>query len=86
MRSVLLTVLFVSVAFSITVTQEDWSGGPDVQGPVSAWGDTFWNSDDTIDYNAGELMLSIVPPTPIEHAIAGDFHGAQSVFCLLHGC
>ena len=77
MRSIVISVLFVSLAFCGTTIQTDWSGGPGVQGPISNWGDTFWSSDVNTDYNAGKLQLLLVP---IEHTVDGNFNGARSVY------
>ena len=82
MRLVLVAALFVLVSFSFsnTSTQTDWSGGPDIQGPVSDWGDSFWNSDSIADYNAGELCLLHILIIPAEHTIDVNFDGAWSVY------
>ena len=79
MRTVFLSVLFASMVFAGTVTQSDWSGGPDVQGPVSEWEDYFWVSNNT-EFNDGKLELSSVQITPVEHAVSGVFDGAISVY------
>lgn len=73
-----ITVLFVSLAFCSTAEQTDWSGGPEVYGPVGIWGDTFWSTDDNVVYNSGKLYL-VIPPSPLEHNIDENFEGAESV-------
>ena len=81
MRSLVGSILFVSLAFCGTVTQTDWTGGGGVQGPVSEWGNTFWSADDNVIYILGKLLL-IVPAPPLEHKIDEDFEGANSVYSI----
>ena len=79
MLTLFVSILFVSLVFGGTVTQTDWSGGGGVQGPVSSWSDLFWTSGN-IDFNQGELKLSLTPVSPIGHLVDGDFNGAYCVY------
>jgi len=56
-----LIVLFTaSIANSHSAVQTDWSGGPDVEGPVSDWGNTFYSETDCDVFTSpGSLSLSI---------------------------
>ncbi len=44
--------------------QNDWSGGPGVQGPVFAWGNRFWQSQNINYANPGILSLVATLVTP----------------------
>ncbi|UCE26759.1 MAG: VCBS repeat-containing protein, partial [Candidatus Coatesbacteria bacterium] len=75
-------IVLTSGAYATTheATQTDWSGGPDVPGPVTDWDDTFDTSTDVswLDF-PGELHLSSSPKTSVEHTVDGSFDGAISV-------
>ncbi|MCD6588053.1 MAG: T9SS type A sorting domain-containing protein [Candidatus Fermentibacteraceae bacterium] len=79
MRSAVVSVLYFSLAFSGTATQTDWSGGGGVQGPVSNWGDIFWDANANVVYNSGKLQLN-GPMLPEMHIIDDYFDGAVSVY------
>ena len=78
------TLLLVSIAYSDSEIQTDWSGGGGVPGPVDSWG-TFFSTSVDIDFSdvPGSILLneesSILDP-PVEHTVDGDFDGACSVF------
>ncbi len=66
-RAALLCILipFIVLAQTTDHTQTDWSGGAGESGPVSAWTDSFDNSDD-IDWSStpGELTLNTTTLSP----------------------
>ena len=72
-------LLAISIAFSDTVTQTDWSGGAGVQGPVLDWSDTFYSTDGNLSVVDGMIKLAAQFITPVEHTVDGDF-GAYSVY------
>lgn len=80
----ILTLAIISLtvsAFADDATQTDWSGGDGVPGPVTDWADQF---DSSTDINwlgtPGELRLSSMPITPVEHIVEYGFDGARSVY------
>ncbi|MEO0146977.1 MAG: T9SS type A sorting domain-containing protein [candidate division WOR-3 bacterium] len=50
-------MLMVLLLSQIYAFQNDWSGGPGVQGPVAAWGNRFWQSQNVNYSNPGILSL-----------------------------
>ena len=50
-------MLVVILLSQIYAFQNDWSGGPGVQGPVLAWGNRFWQSQNINYANPGILSL-----------------------------
>lgn len=76
MRYFAVSLLIVSLAFSETVAQSNWSGGPGIQGPVTEWGTSFWFSDSTIDYSSVYPQLNLAPQ---EHALSGHYWGPTSL-------
>jgi len=73
------TVLFISlITYADSAFQTDWSGGDSILGPVSVWGNEFYQSSN-IDWSdfPGTLLLSQSFP---EHTIDLDFDGACSVY------
>ena len=77
-------MLLVSIAYSGSETQTDWSGGDGVPGPVDSWGIFFSTSVDinfssvpgSIQLNDGVTILN----PPLEHTVDGDIDGPYSVF------
>jgi hypothetical protein len=79
MRSLVCISLVVGLLGSMTHAQPveiqtDWSGGPDVFGPVPQWGDQFLAATDAAWRSIpGQLALSSTPLSqPIETVIAPD--------------
>jgi len=80
MRYTLVFMLFViSIAFSGTVSQTDWSGGAGVQGPVLDWSDAFYSTDGISSVVDGIIKLALNPITPVEHVIASDLSTTLSI-------
>jgi|GEM_PF-1030271 len=57
-------MLVVILLSQIYAFQNDWSGGPGVQGPVLAWGNRFWQSQNINYANPGILSLVATLVTP----------------------
>jgi hypothetical protein len=73
--TLLLMGLISRAAFGqVNTIQTDWSGGPDVFGPVSQWGDQFLAADGAAWRPIpGQLALACTPrDQPVQHLIAGD--------------
>jgi len=74
-----VAALLLSASFSsaTTVEQTDWSGGPDVPGPVGRF-DTFFSTGMNVDWLAlGQVSLGVGTSA---HLIDGTFTGAISLF------
>jgi hypothetical protein len=75
-RSVYVTTLVLacaSAAWAATSrTQTNWVGGPGVQGPVSTWGNRFWDSNRVNYLNTGYLILGLGPRFPGARHHVGD--------------
>jgi hypothetical protein len=64
------SLLIFGSASSYTATQTDWSGGPGVWGPVTAWGDDFSLDTGPLWFaTPGYLCLAI----GVEHMVDSDF-------------
>ncbi len=78
-----LAILQVVSAMAAAVTQTDWSGGPEENGAVSEFGDTFSRSENISWLSVpGRLALSSVSrssPT-VTRLTDGSYQGAESVF------
>jgi hypothetical protein len=53
-------------------TQTNWEGGPGIQGPVTAWGNRFWDSNRINYFNTGYLVLGLAPRFPGTRHHVGD--------------
>jgi len=73
-------LLVISIAFSGTVTQTDWSGGSGVQGPTIDWGDTFYSTDGNLLIIGGILTMDIQSITPIENIIDSSFNRLRGAY------
>ena len=56
--------MLIVMLLGIYAFQNDWSGGPGVQGPVLAWGNRFWQSQNINYANPGILSLVVVLLSP----------------------
>jgi hypothetical protein len=67
-------VYCLSAEAQITEVQSDWSGGPNVFGPVQHWGDRCLMADDAAWRPiAGQVALACTPlDPPVQYVIAGD--------------
>ncbi|MEO0181380.1 MAG: T9SS type A sorting domain-containing protein [candidate division WOR-3 bacterium] len=57
----MMAVILLSQVYAF---QNDWSGGPGVQGPVAAWGNRFWQSQNVNYSNPGILSLIVILLAP----------------------
>ena len=55
-RSISIFFIISFTALAEVVTQDDWSGGPGILGPVNEWGGFFY-SHDNMEYQGGDLHL-----------------------------
>ena len=62
MLSLLLMIFLLTISFADSKNQASWSGGSGVQGPVTEWDDTFWNSTVTLNVTGGNVELLSYPP------------------------
>ena len=75
MRYILTAVLIlVSISFSDTATQTDWSGGGDVPGPVTDWGNSYDAANQIID-NESSLCLG-----PAKYTVDDSVDWPRSVY------
>ncbi len=75
---ILLLVLMPFEAYANFATQTDWSGGPDVWGPVTAWGDVFYLAT-TVEWT-GNPGFIVLQKTITEYIIEVNFDGATHVY------
>jgi len=73
-------LLMISISFSGTVTQTDWSGGAGVQGPGLDWSDTFYTTDGNLSVTDGMIKLATQFIEPEENSIVENFEGARAVY------
>ncbi len=73
-----LLVLIQFEAYADSATQTDWSGGPDVWGPVMSWEDRFFLDDD-VDFSGASGSIDL-KTTNTEHIVTANFVGAYSVY------
>ncbi|MEN8208965.1 MAG: T9SS type A sorting domain-containing protein [Candidatus Fermentibacteria bacterium] len=80
MRTILTVALILaSVLYSDTATQNSWSGGAGVPGPVTDWGDTYYIADQICDVgNTLSLESEILTP-PVEYVVDDNYNGSFSV-------
>lgn len=81
---ILALFLFQSLVFADQM-QDDWSGGPGVQGPVDEWADTFF-AGDSVDWSTSSqisLQNSSIPSSfsYIESILLEDQNGLH-IFCV----
>ena len=70
----IIVLILVSVSFSDTTTQSDWSGGAGVSGPVTDWDNSYDVADQIID-NESSLRLA-----SLEYIVDDSVDGARSVY------
>jgi len=75
-KSVYVATLVLACAVAAwpatTRRQTNWAGGPGVEGPVGAWGNSFWESDKINYLNPGYLVLGLGPRFPGVRHHVGD--------------
>ena len=73
----LVPLLVFASAFADSATQNDWSGGPGVWGPIISFGDEFY-SNTNIEYGgaSGGITLDLIDQA-VFHDVAGSFAGAS---------
>ncbi|MGD8719898.1 MAG: T9SS type A sorting domain-containing protein [Candidatus Zixiibacteriota bacterium] len=62
--TVLALVFAAAVWPAVSRRQTNWVGGPGTQGPVSTWGNLFWDSTKVNYSNTGYLVLGLAPDFP----------------------
>jgi len=74
-----VTLMMISLSFSETATQTDWSGGSGFPGPVTDWGDNY-DIGDQVKHSADSLLLHWgILAVSERHTVDGSFDGAQAV-------
>ena len=73
---ILMVFIICSSVNAEVAIQTDWSGGPDVTGPVNSWGNEF-SSEAAINWysTSGDIKLAFRPP--IEHPITTSYGRAN---------
>jgi len=62
-------LILVSVSFSDSAVQADWSGGTGVPGPVTDWGNSYDVADQTNNYGSSLCLELYLLPGAVEHNV-----------------
>ena len=75
--SVFMLLLLPGLLLADQAYQTDWSGGPGIWGPVTSWGNSFYQASTGITWSSsGSLTLL----TPEFDTVDGNFQGAYAVY------
>lgn len=71
--SAMLSIIIATLAYADSATQSDWSEGPGIWGPVTDWGNEFYDCSG-IDYGT-DVKLQ----TNVQHLVEDEYYGPYSV-------
>ncbi|UCD20259.1 MAG: VCBS repeat-containing protein, partial [candidate division WOR-3 bacterium] len=77
--SLLIVLVFGSMAIAETAVQTDWSGGAGISGPVIDWANTF-DTESNLNWYSVSGELSLDYSAPMEHSISVSYVNVNQAF------